>query len=159
MAGIPTTGETTIVIQMPETAGGDLGAADSATPGPAAPQRENNTSGNPVTGDKNKQAKLATAIQVTKTLAVQAVNSAISTIGVSTGNYYQQRKAEKGMQAVSQIVGLAVSAANPVTFAVTVASMAMSAGAEYYQQKKEREIENYKAEQYAKRLGYTRDRK
>lgn len=157
MSNIPTTGTLSFIIQMPETAGGETGGGDSGNPG--APRQESNQSGNPVSGDKNNQVKLATAIQVVKSVGSQAINTAVSTIGLSTGNYYAQRKAERTMQAAGQLVPLAVSASNPVTLAVTIASMAISANAETWKQNKEREIENYQAAQYAKRLGYSKERR
>lgn len=156
MSDIPKTGTLNFIIQMPETAGGETGG-DSGDPG--APRQEHNTSSNPVSGDKNKQAKLATAIQVVKSVGSQAINAAVSTIGLSTGNYYAQRKAERTMNAAGQIVSLVMSASNPVTLAVTIASMAISANAETWKQNKEREIENYQAAQYAKRLGFSKNRR
>lgn len=157
MSDIPKTGTLNFIIQMPETAGGETGGGDTGEPG--APRQEHNTSGDPVSGDKNKQAKLATAIQVVKSVGSQAINVAVSNIGLATGNYYAQRKVERTMQATGQIVALAVSASNPVTFGITIASMAISAGVETWQQNREREIENYQAAQYAKRLGYSQGRK
>ncbi len=156
MSDIPKTGTLNFIIQMPETTGGEVGGNDGS---PGAPRQESNQSGNPVSGDKNKQAKLATAIQVVKSVGSQAINAAVSNIGLATGNYYAQRKVERTMQGVGQLVSLAVSATNPVTFGITVASMAISAGAEAWQQNKQREIENYQAAQYAKRLGYSKERR
>lgn len=156
MSNIPTTGTLSFIIQMPETAGGEAGGG---TGEPGSPRQESNQSGNPVGGDKNNQVKLATAVQAVKSVGMQAVNAVVSNIGLATGNYYAQRKVERAMQGAGQMVALAVSAANPVTFAVTLASMGVSSIAETWQQNKEREIENYQAAQYAKRLGYSRSRR
>ena len=92
MSDIPKTGTLNFIIQMPETAGGETGGGDTGEPG--APRQEHNTSGDPVSGDKNKQAKLATAIQVVKSVGSQTVNAMVSNIGLATGNYYAQRKVE-----------------------------------------------------------------
>ena len=156
MANIPTTGELSIVISMPETAGGDIAGGGD---GPVNPVDEGATPSNPSKGNDRSQAMLATAVQATKTIGLQAVNATINNIGISTGNYSMQKKAQTAMSIGSNLVGLAVSATNPVTFGITVASMAISYGTELYQQQKEREFENYKSQQYAKRLGYTVGRK
>jgi hypothetical protein len=157
MAKIPTSGEMRIVIEMPGEVGGDVpkNGGDS----PANPVDESATSKNPTKGTDRSQVALATAIQATKTIGTQAANAAISCIGLATGNNYAQAQAERTMSAVSSITALAISAANPVTLGITVATMAISVGTEYYKQQKEREIENHKTEQYARRLGYTVGRK
>lgn len=157
MSKIPTTGTLSFIIQMPETVGGETGG--DGTGGPAAPRREHNASSDPVGGDKNKQAKLATAIQVVKSVGSQTINATVSNIGLATGNYYAQRNAERTMHGVGQIVSLAASAVKPVTFAVTLVGMGISAVTETWQQNKEREIENYQAAQYAKRLGFSKERR
>lgn len=156
MSNIPTTGELSIVIRMPETAGGDSGGGGD---GPVNPIDEGSITSDPKKGNNRSQVMLATAIQATKTIGMQAVNASISNIGVATGDYYRQRKAQTAMQMGQNIVNLAVSAIDPVTFGITIASMAISYGTELYQQQKEREFENYKSQQYAKRLGYTVARK
>jgi hypothetical protein len=155
---IPTTGEMRIVIQMPETSGGDV-QNDNNGKNPGAPIDESVVSSNPVQGNGRSQVMLATAIQATKTIGLQAINASISNIGIATGNYDKQIKAQSIMSAASTITSLAVSAANPVTFGVTVASMAISMGVQAYQQQKQIERENYQASQYAKRLGLTVARK
>ena len=153
MAGVPTTGELSIVIQMPENAGGEL---PEATPSPGAPQDDSKPSTNPVSGGKNSQAKLALAANTVKDLGMQAINASISNIGLATGNTYAQAKAERAAQAVQSIAGVAVAfAANPIMGVVALAGMGIQAAAETYRQNKEREITNYQAEQYAKRIGYT----
>lgn len=152
MSEIPTTGELSVVIQMPENSGGEL---PTDAPSPSTPQDESNKSKDPVNGDKNSQFKLSMAVSTAKNIAMQGVNAAVSNIGLATGNYYQQTKVENVIQAGQTIVGLAVSFSNVYTAIAAVAGLGISAASQIYKQKKEREIENYQAEQYAKRLGYT----
>lgn len=154
---IPTTGEMRIVIQMPENAGGDIQNNNEISP--VSPIDVSVVSSNPVQGNGRSQVMLAVAIQAAKTVGVQAINAAISNIGIATGNYYEQQKAQAVMNAASTITALAVSASNPVTLGVTVASMAISMGSQAFQQQKQIERENYQASQYAKRLGLTVARK
>ena len=152
MSNIPTTGDQTIVIQMPETSGGEL---PEEAPSPSSPAKEGNTSKDPVKGDKNSQLKMSAALGVAKNLAMQGVNAAVSNIGLATGNYYMQSKVENVMQAGQTIVGLAASFTNVYTAIAAVGGMAISGVAKVFAETKQREMANYQAEQYAKRLGYT----
>jgi hypothetical protein len=155
MSGIPTTGSLEIVIQMPS----ETGANTNETPSPSSPQTIENVTGNPTEGDKNGQVKLSMALQTAKNIGMQGLNAAVSNIGLATGNYYAQQRAQKTIGGIQSIVGLAMSFTNPYTAIAAVAGMAISAGAEVYQQNREREIANYESAQVAKRLGYTRDRR
>lgn len=153
---IPTSGELRIIIQMPGEGGGEdtaNGEAASAT----NPQHENGASPNPKNG-KNKnaitmQAATQAAIQVGK----QAINASISTIGLSSGNMYAQARAQQTAQAITSVATLGVTFAsgNPLLITTALAGMAISTVTELYTQRREREIANYEAEQYAKRIGYT----
>ena len=159
MSNIPTQGTMTIVIQMPGETGGS-NTAGGNSPNPADPQQEGGLSANPVQAeDKNKQTKLATAIQAAKTIGTQALNAAVSNIGLATGNMYAQQRAEAALSAVSTVTGLAVAAVNPVTFGVAVAGMAISAGSQIYKEYKQREYDNYVAAQNARRAGFTENRR
>ena len=156
MAGVPTTGELAIVIQMPETEGGEL---PKEAPSPASPQDEAKPSTNPVDGNKNGQVKLAMALSTAKNIGMQGLNAAVSNIGLATGNYQAQRGVEKAIQAGSTIVGMAASFSNPYTAVAAIAGMAIQKGSEIYKSQKEMEIANYEASAYAKRIGYTVDRR
>ena len=159
MSNIPTQGTMNIVIQMPgETGGSNTAGGNSHNP--ADPQQEGGLSANPVQAeDKNKPTKLATAIQAAKTIGTQALNAAVSNIGLATGNMYAQQRAEAALSAVSTVTGLAVAAVNPVTFGVAVAGMAISAGSQIYKEYKQREYDNYVAAQNARRAGFTENRR
>ena len=159
MSNIPPHGTMNIVIQMPRETGGS-NTAGGNSPNPADPQQEGGLSANPVQAeDKNKQTKLATAIQAAKTIGTQALNAAVSNIGLATGNMYAQQRAEAALSAVSTVTGLAVAAVNPVTFGVAVAGMAISAGSQIYKEYKQREYDNYVAAQNARRAGFTENRR
>lgn len=150
-----------VIIQMPGQTGGSKGGTVSGNaPSPADPQQEGGLSGNPVQAeDENRQAKLATAIQAAKTIGTQALNAVVSNIGLATGNLYAQQRAQETISAVNATVGLAVAAANPVTFGVALAGMAISAGSQIYQTYKQREYDNYVAAQLARRAGFTENRR
>ena len=159
MSNIPTQGTMNIVIQMPGETGGS-NTAGGNSPNPADPQQEGGLSANPVQAeDKNKQTKLATAIQAAKTIGTQALNAAVSNIGLATGNMYAQQRAEAALSAVSTVTGLAVAAVNPVTFGVAVAGMAISAGSQIYKEYKQREYDNYVAALNARRAGFSENRR
>lgn len=155
MAGVPTTGSMEIIIQMPS----ETGESTTETPSPSSPETIENKSKNPSSADDKTQIKWALALNTAKNIGMQGLNAAVSNIGLATGNYYEQQRTQNLISGAQTLVGLAVSFTNPYTAVAAVAGMAISAGAEMYQQRKEREIANYQAEQYAKRLGYTKDRK
>ena len=154
MSGIPTSGAVEIVIQMPTDSGKQTG-----TESPASPQAFENTAETPEKGDNNSQVKLSLALNTAKNIGMQGLNAAVSNIGLATGNYYAQQQTQRAISGAQSLVGLAMSFTNPYTAIAAVAGLAISAGSEMYQQNKQREIANYEAEQYAKRLGYTRDRR
>ena len=159
MSNIPTQGTMNIVIQMPGETGGS-NTAGGNSPNPADPQQEGGLSANPVQAeDKTTPPKLATAIPAAKTIGTQALNAAVSNIGLATGNMYAQQRAEAALSAVSTVTGLAVAAVNPVTFGVAVAGMAISAGSQIYKEYKQREYDNYVAAQNARRAGFTENRR
>ena len=156
MANVPTSGETSIVIQMPESAGGEL---PKEAPSPGSPKDASNPTKNPKDGTKDNGAKLAMALSAAKNIGMQGLNAAVSNIGLATGNYYKQAKIERAISAGQSMVGLAASFSNPYTAAIAIAGLAIQEGAEVYKQNKELEIANYNREQYAKRIGYTVDRR
>jgi hypothetical protein len=157
MSGIPTTGEATIVIQMPESAGGGL---PEEAPSPSKPQSEGNKSKDPVNGDKKGQVKTALAVNAVKSVAKQAVSAAVSNIGLATGNYYLQSQVEEGVQLVSKGIGIGAAFASNVYVGIAAVAMeGVSMLSDYFKQKKEMDIENFAAAQYAKRLGFTVGRK
>lgn len=156
MANVPTSGETAIVIQMPESAGGEL---PKEAPSPGSPKDASNPTKNPKDGTKDNGAKLAMALSAAKNIGMQGLNAAVSNIGLATGNYYKQSKIEKAISAGSTMVGLAASFTNPYTAAIAIAGMGIQYASEYYKNTKEIENANYNSEQYAKRIGYTVDRR
>ena len=153
---VQTSGENVFIIQMPESAGGEL---PKEAPSPGAPQDESNPSTNPVSGKKNGQVKLAVALSAAKTIGMQGVKAVVSNIGLATGDYAKQARVERAIEVGSSMVGLAASFTNPYTAAVAVAGIAISGIAETYKQNKELAISNYNSTQYAKRLGYTEGRR
>lgn len=155
MSEIPTTGSMEIIIQMPE----ETGESTSEVPSPASPQNIENENENPSVPDDKSQMGLSMAVHGAMNIASQGVNAVVSNIGLATGNYYAQQKAQNAISGIQSIAGLAMSFTNPYTAVMAVAGLAISTGVEIYQQKKEREIANYQSEQYAKRIGYTRDRR
>ena len=162
MASVPTQGTTTIVIQMSENAGGETGdTINNETPSPSNPKQEGNNSTNPVKGGSNIQGKIALNIQLIKGLAKQSVNSYVSQIGLTTGDYYGQQRVEKKIETLSTLAQYGVALASGNYFAAII--MAASQGISYaFEQRaitREREIANYEAEQYAKRIGYSEGRR
>ena len=157
-----TTGTFDIVIQMPDSTGGQNTAGT-----PAQPMQENEpVQGDPVRGDSGKGSGskngIATAVlHMSMNAGKQAMNAAISNIGLATGNNYMQKRVERGVTLATKAIGYgaAVLSGNPVFVVGMLASDAISIASENYQIQKEREIADYQASQYARKLGYTNARR
>ena len=153
---IPTTGEFDIVIKMPEETG------KAQTPNPAQPQQENTpTTEDPARGDKASNAILAGVVTVAINAGKQALNAAVSNIGLATGNSYKQEQVQRTISGVTGMLALGgmLMTGNYLGAIATAASYAISFASENYQINKQREIENYAAAQYARKIGYTNGRK
>lgn len=156
-----TSGTFDIVIQMPSDTEGTANAGTPAQPmQDGKPVQED-----PVRGDKNKKdgggVTAAALTHVAMNAGKQAMNAAISNIGLATGNNYMQKRVERGVTLATKAIGYgaAVLSGNPVLVVGMLASDAISIASENYQIQKEREIADYQASQYARKLGYTNARR
>lgn len=154
---IPTTGEYNIVINMPS----ETGEGNAPAPSPASPQQENAPVQNPSGGRGNNNFSALAVTNAAISVGRQAVNTAISNIGLATGDSYKQAQIQRTMSIGAQALafGGALVSGNYIAAAVMVAGQAISFASESYQLNKQREIENYSAEQYARKIGYTNARK
>ncbi len=150
---IPTSGELRIIIEM--SGEGGKQTANGNAPSETNPETKKGVEKNPKDGSADKWG--AMAMHTVINVGQQAVNTGVSTIGLATGNYYAQAKAQQAMQGLSSAAGFATTLASGNVFAIAtvLAGTAISTVSELYTQKREREIANYEAEQYAKRLGFT----
>lgn len=159
---IPTHGELKIIFLTPNDGGGN-DTANGNEPSATNPQHEGGggVANNPKNGTAKGSITMAAAVNSAMTVGKQAVTSGISVIGIATGDYYAQARAQQTAQAITSVATLGVTFAsgNPLLITTAIAGMAISTVTELYQQKREREIANYEAEQYAKRIGYTVGRK
>lgn len=154
-----TTGQFDIVIQMPDSTQAKPNAGT-----PAQPMQENEpVQEDPVRGEGGgkSQTVAAVAAGVALNAGKQAAAAAISNIGLATGNTFTQRRIEKAVSTVSKVVGYGVALAtqNYAAAAAMLANDAIQFATELYQADKNRQIENYAAEQYARKLGYTNGRR
>lgn len=157
MANIPTTGELNFNIifknENGETTNGD-------PQNPSNPKQDGQPSNSNPIEPKNKNTAATLALNTTVTLGKQAANSAISSIGVATGNYRAQRIAQNVASGVETGIGLiaGIATGNFVMVAVSLASKAITAATQYYQQQKQTEIENKTAERNARLYGFSANR-
>ena len=155
-----TTGQFDIVIQMPAST-----ETKAASGTPAQPMQENQpVQEDPVRGDsggKNGQAMATAAVHVAMNAGKQAAMAAISNIGLATGNSATQRRIENAVSTVSKVVGYATAIATKNYAAAISMALSDTIGfvSEMYQEDKNRQIENYSAAQYARKLGYTNGRR
>ena len=157
-----TTGNFDIIIQMPASTEGQPNSGTPAQPTQTADPVQND----PARGDKKQDGGgSATIAAVAANLAInagkQALNSAVSNIGLATGNSYKQQQVQQmlsGITTVATVGGMLVSG-NYAGAAAVAISTAISFASETYQMNKQREIDNYTAAQYAIKIGYTNGRK
>ena len=156
-----TTGQFDIVIQMPAST-----ETKAASGTPAQPMQENQpVQEDPVRGDngggKNSSAAATAAVHVALNAGKQAAMAAISNIGLATGNSVTQMRIENTISAVSKVAGFATAIAtkNYAAAISMVLSDTIGFVSEMYQEDKNKQIENYSAAQYARKLGYTNGRR
>lgn len=157
-----TSGTFDIVIQMPSDTEGTANAGTPAQPmQDGKPVQED-----PVRGDKNKKdgGGGATAVALTHVAmnaGKQAVNAAIGNIGLASGNYYMQKKVERGTAIATKAIayGAALATGNVIAGVAMLAGDAINYANESFRMNKEREIADYQSAQYARKLGYTNARR
>lgn len=157
MPSIPTHGTLDININFPNEEGGTA-AKPVAESGNAAspaniglPNQEN-----PAAASAGS-VTLTAGVHVAMNLGQQAVNEAISNIGLATGNNYAQRKADSLIGAAGTVVGLAASMTNPITGVAAVGSLLISGISQIYRENKERMWENRQARNNAVLYGFSSD--
>lgn len=156
MANVQTSGETHIHILFENGKSGD---APESTP--AAPKQEGEPSKSNPLKSKSDGTNAQIALNIGMSLGKQAMNTAVSNIGLATGNYYMQSQVQNGIRTVSSMIGLgtAVASGNIPALIMQIGGMAISAVSQTYQDYKQRQIENYAAAQNARRAGFTEDRR
>lgn len=156
MANVQTTGETHIHILFEGSQ-----APDAPKSTPASPKQEGAPSKSDPLKSESQDTAATVALNIGMSLGKQAVNTAVSNIGLATGNYYMQSQVQNGMKAVSMAMGLGAAAVsgNIPALIMQIGGMAISAGSQIYQEYKQREHDNYVAAQNARRAGFTEDRR
>lgn len=154
-----TTGQFDIVIQMPDST-----QAKPSSGTPAQPMQENEpVQEDPVRGDGGgkSQTVASVAAHIALNAGKQAAMAAISNIGLATGNSALQQRVQSAVSTITKGVGYATAIVSG-NWAVAVGMLASDAigfVSEMYQEDKNRQIANYSAEQYARKLGYTNGRR
>lgn len=152
---VPTSGEYNIVIDMPEETG------QNDVPDPSAPQQENAPPTDPARGNGAQSAVMAGVVQVVTSAGKQALSSAVSNIGLATGNEQLQKSVQNAISVGTTVASVAgmVATQNYVAAIITAVSATISTVTEVWQYEKQREIANVEAGQYARKLGYTNARR
>lgn len=150
---VPTTGELNINILF-NGEGGEPTTEQQAG-NPSAPENVGQPNESEPTSSGNGSLTLSAGVNVAISLGKQAVNAAVSNIGLATGNNYAQSRIQGAISAISTVAALAASASNPLTFAATAGALLISGVSQVYQNYKERQWENRRAEQYAILYGFS----
>lgn len=157
MASIPTHGTLNVNINFQNDEGGTAAQPSAAQGTPAAPANLGlPNEDNPAASSEGSIA-LSAGVHMAMNLGQQAVNEAVSNIGLATGNNYAQRKAESLIGTATTVMGLAASMSNPITGAAAVGSLLISGISQIYRENKERMWENRQARNNAVLYGFSSD--
>ena len=150
---VPTTGELNINIRF-NGEGGEPTTEQQAG-NPSAPTNIGKPNEADPTSAESGSLTLSAGVNVAMSLGKQAVNAAVSNIGLATGDNYAQSRTQGAISAISTVAALAMSVKNPLIFAATVGALVISGISQVYQNYKERQWENRRAAQYAVLYGFS----
>jgi len=154
MANIPTNGEVNFNIIF-NGGDGEEPTTDNESEGtPAAPINDGKPSKKDSSSSKAKNVAVAAGVNTALSLGKKAVNSAISSIGLATGDYATQQKVQDGLNVASTAAGLIASCSSIYTFVAAVGAFAISTGVKLWQEAEQNKWENRKAANYAKLYGF-----
>lgn len=109
---------------------------------------------------KNAKAywTLERAQSIAKQFATQIVDAHVGMIGLNTGNYVLQERAQRSLNIGQKLIGIGVSfALNPILGTLNLISEGISMGVELARQNKEVAWQNRSANELARRAGYLAD--
>ena len=111
---------------------------------------------NPSQSGSNTVA-VSAGVNVAMSLGKQAVNAAVSNIGLATGNNYAQEKTQSILSAIGTGAGLIASFSNPYTAVAAVGALIISTASQVYAREKQRMWDNRQAQQNAIIYGFSGD--
>lgn len=124
-----TTGEINYNIYFINGEGGDVSSGEGNPSAPANAGKPNEK--NPAESGSNTVA-VSAGVNVAMSLGKQAVNAAVSNIGLATGNNYAQERTQSILSAIGTGAGLIASFSNPYTAIASVGALVVSGVSGFY---------------------------
>ena len=138
---------------------GESGVAPDGGNGgnPSAPANIGQPNAENPTKTGSNTVAVAAGVNVAMSLGKQAVDAAISNIGLATGNNYAQERAQSIVSAIGTSAGLIASFSNPYTAVAAVGALIISTASQVYAREKQRMWDNRQAAQNAIIYGFSSD--
>lgn len=150
---VSTSGEINYNIYFVNGDGGDISDGGSGNPSSPANVGQPNA-GNPAQSE-NKTVAISAGVNVAMSLGKQAVDAAVSNIGLATGNNYAQERAQSIISGIGTAAGLITSFSNPYTAVASVGALIISSVSQVYGREKQRMWDNRRAAQNAVIYGFS----
>ena len=136
---------------------GESGVApDSGAGGnPSSPANMGQPNAENPTKSGDNTVAVSAGVNVAMSLGKQAVDAAVSNIGLATGNNYAQERAQSLISAIGTGAGLIASFSNPATAVAAVGALIISTASQIYGREKRRMWDNRQAAQNAIIYGFS----
>lgn len=134
---------------------GEGGNTSSGGGNPSAPENIGQPKAENPTQSGSNTVAVSAGVNVAMSLGKQAVDAAVSNIGLATGNNYAQERAQSMISAIGTGAGLIASFNNPATAVAAVGALMISTASQVYAREKNRMWENRRAEQNALIYGFS----
>lgn len=157
MAAVPTNGTVEFNILFNGSDGQNPATGSENGGDPSAPENLGKPNVSDPTSSNSGTVSASAGVHVAMNLGKQAVDSAVSNIGLATGNNYAQNQVQNVMSAVSTTAGLAMSFSNPFTAIAAVASLMITSLSSGWAKTEQRRWQNLEAQSYARLYGFTSD--
>ena len=132
------------------------GTSDGGTGGnPSAPANMGQPNAENPTQSGSNAVAVSAGVNVAMSLGKQAVDAAVSNIGLATGNNYAQERAQSIISGIGTAAGLLASFSNPYTAVATVGALIISTASQVYAREKQRMWDNRQAQQNAIIYGFS----
>lgn len=157
MAAVPTNGTVEFNILFNGSDGQNPATGSENGGDPSAPENLGKPNASDPTSSNSGTVSASAGVHVAMNLGKQAVDSAVSNIGLATGNNYAQNQVQNAIAGISTGVGLMASFTNPFTAIAAVGSLLISGISSAWANTEQRRWQNLEAQSYARLYGFTSD--
>ena len=157
MPAIPTNGTVEFNILFNGSDGQNPATGSENGGDPSAPENLGKPNASDPTSSGSDMVSVSAGVHAALDMGKQAMNSAISNIGIATGNNYAQNRVQSLMSGISTGAGILMSLKNPLTAITAIGSLLISGISSMWQNAEQRRWQNLEAQSYARLYGFTSD--